>query len=69
MQKIVAAVVMMALAATRQRRFLRFERHANGATGVLNQRFVWGLDRTLGLTEEEAKVLLEAYVRALWGPR
>jgi hypothetical protein len=39
----------------------RFELHANGATGGLHQRFVWGLGDTLGLTEEETKELLRAY--------
>ena len=41
----------------------RFEQHANGETGGLNQRFVWGLDRALGLTDEECVALAHAYLR------
>ncbi len=44
----------------------RFERHANGATGGLNQRFVWGLDSILELTDEERVVLLRAYYRTVF---
>jgi hypothetical protein len=39
----------------------RFELHANGAAGGLHQRFVWGLDEVLGLTEGESMDLIRAY--------
>jgi transcriptional regulator with XRE-family HTH domain len=45
----------------------RFELHANGAAGGLHQRFVWGLQETLGLTEEEVKDLFRAYLNYIWG--
>ena len=42
----------------------RFEQHASGETGALNQAFLWGLEGVLGLTEEEVMDFLWLY---LWG--
>ena len=45
----------------------RFEQHANGETGAINERFVEGLFRALELTAEEEMELLKAYAADISG--